>query len=528
MNTFLCQPGIVQLFAGVALILSAAPRPARSQCVPTEEKPSTADKKAAAKLELRYGWQPKERYQYEVTIEAQLPDRKQTYKGMSTYQVREADQGRFTLVHTGTLQKNEAMKPQARASGPRGIPHHVPQLPHHFAGPHFGMSRQANHEVTLDQQGKILSLAGENSLPLLLGDLALLVIEPLPERRERTWHVDYGLTVVEKKKAPASPFPHRIGRLGTDEAPATQRPGGERMAYRVKGVSGDLVTILKQSHLKTSDESEGAASREQEGSGELVFDLKRGVMAKADIKLVNTFNQDNISVKVPVQVRYRLLNEEDLAKIAEESKTRMAKMAEDRAKADEEAARPLTDAEAREIIAALKDKKSRRKAAETLAKMKVPDEHQDEIAHALDPLLADSDDGVRDMATQALKVWATVDNVPALANVVMTESNVFARARAMETLGQLKDKRGAEAVAALFVTSRGDARKSLEQMGPVAEPYVLPLLDSPDEGVRRDACQLLASIGTSKSRAKLEKLALKPRGSDAQAAREALEKIGSQ
>ena len=62
-------------------------------------------------------------------------------------------------------------------------------------------------------------------------------------------------------------------------------------------------------------------------------------------------------------------------------------------------------------------------------------------------------------------------------------------------------------------------------MGAVAEPYVLPLLDTPDEGARADACRILAAVGTSKSRSKLEKLALKPRGSDAQAAREALEKI---
>ena len=219
------------------------------------------------------------------------------------------------------------------------------------------------------------------------------------------------------------------------------------------------MTLLKQSHLKTSDESEGAASREQEGSGELVFDQKRGVMTKAEIKLVNTFNQDNVSIKVPVLVHYRLLDDEELAKQEDDHKAQREKMAEQRAKADEEAASPFSDAEARQLIAALKGKQSRRKAAETLSKKKVPDEHQEKIAKALDPLLADPDDGVRDMATQALKIWATEDNVPSLAKLVMDENNVFARARAMETLGRLKDKRGAEAVAASLLR-RAATRKS--------------------------------------------------------------------
>ena len=126
-----------------------------------------------------------------------------------------------------------------------------------------------------------------------------------------------------------------------------------------------------------------------------------------------------------------------------------------------------------------------------------------------------------------MKTWGTKENVPGLVKLVLDQDNVFIRAGAMEALGQLQDKRGAEAVAMLFVTSRGDARKSLEQMGSVAEPHVLPFLDNPDEGVRTDACRVLAAIGTSKSRAKLEKLALKPRGSNAQAAREALAKIES-
>jgi hypothetical protein len=528
MNAAQSYAGIGRTFLLCALVSCGCPRLGRCQCVPTEGKVPAADKKAAAKLDLRYAWQPNQDYQYEVSVDAELPDRKLTYKGFSTYRVHSAENGQFVLVHKGSLQQHEVMKPQARAAMPRGSSRGLAHRPpHHLPGSHYAMPRFADHEVTIDQHGKILKLSGTTAMPLLLGDLALLVIEPLPEKRERQWQVNYGLTVVEKKKTPANQFPRRLSRPGAEEAPATQRPGGESMTYRVKGTAGGMVTILKQSHLKTADESDGAASREQEGVGELVFDQKRGVMAKAEIKFVNIFNQDNIAVKVPVVMQYRLLDEEELARSAEEGKERLAKLAEERAQADEKSAQPFSDDEAREIVAALKNAKSRRDAVQMLTKKKQPDEHQEQIARALNPLLADRDDGIKQAAAEALKIWGTELNVPGLVKLVVEQDNVFIRARAMEALGQLKDKRGAEAVALLFVTSRGDARKSLEQMGSVAEPYVLPFLDNPDEGVRSDACRVLAAIGTSKSRAKLEQIALKPRGSDAQAAREALAKIES-
>ena len=113
-----------------------------------------------------------------------------------------------------------------------------------------------------------------------------------------------------------------------------------------------------------------------------MFDQKRGVMAEAEFKLVNTYNQDNISIKVPVEVHYRLLDEKEVAKMAEEGKARLEKMQEERAKADEDASQPLSDQEARELIAALKDRQSRNKAADTLSKKKVPDGHQEKIAKA--------------------------------------------------------------------------------------------------------------------------------------------------
>ena len=107
-----------------------------------------------------------------------------------------------------------------------------------------------------------------------------------------------GIILMEKESAPADPFP-RLGRLAATETSTTNRPAVEQATYRVKEVNDDMVTIVKQSHLQTGEQVAGSIAYDQEVSGELKFDQKRGVMAEAELKLTNTYSQDNISVKVP-------------------------------------------------------------------------------------------------------------------------------------------------------------------------------------------------------------------------------------
>ncbi len=521
----------------VALVIAMmVPAVTRAQEMPAEEEPAAAKKAAAKKktsaaaVDLAYDWKPNQEYHYEVAIEAQLPDRKQTYQGTSIYRVRNGTAGQVTLVHVGALQKNEVLSPAARSQtsgGARGMRH---AIPHSTPRPNTWASRgrgtSTAHEVTINQRGGVLQMTGENPMPLLLGDLAMLVIEPLAETRERDWEVNTGLNVVEKK--PAQQGTTSRSRLRSSQQPqstTTNRAGGEHTDYRIKDVKGTLVTILKKSQLRTAADTTAANAYEQESAGELVFDRKNGVMAKANIKLVNTYHIDGVAVQVPVVVQYRLLSDKEVAKNAQDKKEASEERADKRAKAEKEATRSLTNAETADLIGALKDPGTRRDAAETLGKRKTPDRHQDKVAKALNPLLADDDRGVRDAAIKALKVWGTADNVPALIKVVSDDDDGGLRRNAMDVLGKLKDKRGAKAVADQFATSRGEARRALEQMGAMAEPYVWPLLEAPDIGVRADACKLLASIGTAKSQAKLEKLVKKSTGSDAKAAQEALDKI---
>jgi HEAT repeat protein len=185
----------------------------------------------------------------------------------------------------------------------------------------------------------------------------------------------------------------------------------------------------------------------------------------------------------------------------------------------------LDDAEVRRLLGELKLPDKRHAAADRLAKGPA-NAMRDEVAKALGKLLNDPEDSTRSCAAKALVVWGTSDNVPALIKLLQ-DRNVFLKSDAIKALAALKDERGAEAIAKQLPLDRHNASQALQAMGPLSEPYVVPLLEDREEGVRTEACKILASVGTEKSRSALEALARTGRGFDAHEAEKALKQIAS-
>jgi HEAT repeat protein len=135
------------------------------------------------------------------------------------------------------------------------------------------------------------------------------------------------------------------------------------------------------------------------------------------------------------------------------------------------------------------------------------------VTASLETLLKDTDHDVRIAGMKALKKWASKDNVPALIEVLRDdEFTPWAgemRKLAMQTLGELKDERGAPAVTArlLNVFEREEAARALIAMGPVAEKTVMTGLTNNDAAVRKLVCTVLAEIGTKTSSGRLRRMA---------------------
>ncbi len=174
-----------------------------------------------------------------------------------------------------------------------------------------------------------------------------------------------------------------------------------------------------------------------------------------------------------------------------------------------------------------------RRAASWLARQPRDEARQAEVAAALGAVLADPTDKARLGAVQALKVWGTKDNVPALVKVLqeVTPGPPVGdlQTTAMEVLGKLQDERGAEPVAAFLprAFTNENARAALQAMGPVAEKGVLKYFHHPDGGARERAQALLKGYGTKDS-AVVKQSAEDLRANDANRRRRAAEWLAGQ
>jgi hypothetical protein len=140
----------------------------------------------------------------------------------------------------------------------------------------------------------------------------------------------------------------------------------------------------------------------------------------------------------------------------------------------------------------------RRADAARRLKDMIPDERRAQVAAALGPLLNDPQWLPRDEAIEAIAVWGSGANVPALLRAL---NHPESRRAAMLALGRLKDERAAEPLASRL-EELGDmhtAAEALKAMGPVAEKAVRQRLNHHEPFVRAEVCGILKVIGTRDS-----------------------------
>lgn len=135
---------------------------------------------------LRYRWAADGQFVYDVEITADLPDAVETLTGKIVYQVKSTDSP-SKITYRGDVTKATKKKPSAASNSPRGPFDDFFGRPPAFGSPFdrpvnpFQGLEQTTNQVVVSSTGSILAMEGSSQLPYLLGNLSLLVFEPLSE-----------------------------------------------------------------------------------------------------------------------------------------------------------------------------------------------------------------------------------------------------------------------------------------------------------------------------------------------------------
>jgi HEAT repeat protein len=146
---------------------------------------------------------------------------------------------------------------------------------------------------------------------------------------------------------------------------------------------------------------------------------------------------------------------------------------------------------------------TRKAAVERVADMK-PNDRRAEVARKLVELAEDENLFIRNLSVKALGAWGGTNEVPALIGALI-HKDPSTRREALKVVGRFRDPRTLEPVTHCFrdTATRREAGDALREMGPMAEPNVLAILNEPDEVglvfLKQDAIAVLTDIGTGKS-----------------------------
>jgi HEAT repeat protein len=141
-----------------------------------------------------------------------------------------------------------------------------------------------------------------------------------------------------------------------------------------------------------------------------------------------------------------------------------------------------------------------REAAQRLLAASPVESRRTEVAQALVKHLGEPDNETQKIIIRALGTWG--DAAAAQALTAKLSDHAFLPWReAIESLGKIaKDRASADAIAGWVKDDRGLVMRSLQAMGPPAEPTVIAIVQSKEDwGTRSDACKVLGVIGSKAS-----------------------------
>ncbi|MCC6510370.1 MAG: hypothetical protein IT423_14800 [Pirellulaceae bacterium] len=370
---------------------------------------------ATAADELRYRWQPKQKFSYNMTVTIDENDKITSFKGMIHYEVTAANAEQMKVTYTGglreTVQRKQSNSGSGGPFGPRGFggpggpfgPRGFGGPPSPFSRPAFAGKVQTTNRITMTPTGHVLAMDGDSHLPYLLGNVSLMPFESLPKGNDRQWVVDSGVSITEENEDQRRPFGAFGPFAGQDDK--SVQAASEITRYEWQGQQNNLVTI-KKSYQLTSPGADGE-SFDMNGAGIWTFDMQDHVPHALDMTAKLITKEGNSSTTFPITLKYVRLTAAELDKIEADARRLVEEQQRKVADAKLKSETPLTPEEKRESLAGLKSQAvADLKKTLTDLESKSLSDPDPEIATAIRALLKHADEDVAAAASKALAKWS--------------------------------------------------------------------------------------------------------------------------
>ena len=185
--------------------------------------------------------------------------------------------------------------------------------------------------ITIDEFGEIISMTGEEQLPMLMGPVGQLAIMPLNAGGQATWGRKSPTNITRIEQDPNDPLARLRGR-------GIRRPFGPPIGNAPKGIvypaeettvftlgqpTADVMPIKKAYELKTLDNS-AAPYMHLKGEGTWKFNSKESVPFSAEVKFELARNIDNATIRVPFEMQFIYTDPQIIAAERKVSEEQMA------------------------------------------------------------------------------------------------------------------------------------------------------------------------------------------------------------
>lgn len=253
---------------------------------------AAADPRAEEPPLLRYGFQPNQRLAYDVKIVGKIHDFEITDQGVIELEELSASSEQFVLKISGELVRSTQGKPPTDQAAPVPMARLIPTASK-------GSSSRSD-ACTFDRQGNIVAFGRVNQLPFLVGTQQQLVLEPLAKEAKAAWSTTNTTQVLETP-----------GRLAGGRETATSAV--ERCDYAIVAATPESIRLSKKYSLTTAAPAGAGRQLAIAGSGELLYDRKRGIFQSCKMTYEILVKQNSLARSLPVTLEYSLAKQSPVA-----------------------------------------------------------------------------------------------------------------------------------------------------------------------------------------------------------------------